>query len=255
MTRFILIDDDDNQYPLSDNTFKILEDAIVMDSDFIERSSRPGADFPGIQREQSKSITFQYDINEPNDAAFRIVYNTYRKYFKSTAKIRDTILNIEAEFRLESHTISYDEGGYLRGARGQAVFRMLTPFWESVDYTTETETGTASDSMVLNVVGYMDTPPIITVTAESQITRLLLRIFETDEGIYINDLTFGQNAGDVYIIDCKEGTCEMNGVDRRGSIRSGTGFFNLQPGANTLLMEFTGGTASVEVKWKERSFA
>lgn len=253
MIRYQLIDENNNTWNLDDNTFRLLDDTSNIEADIIERTFTAGADFPGIQRDQSKVLTFNYSVNKPTDAEFRAVRNEQRFWFRKTRKIRDIILNTEVSAILESDSFQYDDGGFLRGGQGSVSFRLLKPFWQDVDWIVESDTGLSSGFMTINNTGYIETPPYITVIALEDVPKFSVRVLETGNGFLLRDLQFSSDALNTYIIDCDEGTAELNGISREDQFQAGTGFFNLQVGTNTLEIA-SRGQISIEIKWKRRYY-
>jgi hypothetical protein len=253
MIRYKLIDILDNEYGLDDKTFKMIDDSLTTEADIIQRSFRAGGVFVGQQRDTTKNITFIYDVNEPTDILFRQKLNRLLLEFRKTVKIKDTILNIEVDAIQTDHQISYDEGGYFRGARCSVTFEFTSPYWRDVDYEVVTDTGFTSGSISITNDGYIDTPLYITLTALDACNKYSLRVRETGQGILVRDLQFGISGLNTYIIDTKEGTIELNGISRADKIKAGTGFFNLQVGYNTIDILSTA-PLLVEVKWKRRYY-
>ena len=253
MIRYSLIDSNDNTYDIDNKSFKLLSDDFDIEVDIVERSYQAGADFPGIQRDASKELTFQYDINLPDDSSFRDEINLITQKFRSTVKIWDKKLNLTTDVLYASQSIQYDEGGFLRGAKINVTFTQLTPYWEDKDFNTEIQSGLTAGIITINNAGYIETPAIFTIVADGNITKFSLRITETGDGIVIKDLQFGTVGLDTYIIDNSEGTAELNQILRNNKIQQGTGFFNLAVGINTI--EFiANGSAQIQAQWKRRYY-
>jgi phage-related protein len=253
MIRYRFISDDGQFFDLDDSTFKLMDDTASIEVDFVEKSFQSGADFPGVQRDQSKSISFRYDINYPDEQTFRDRINLLRFWFRKARTLQDLINNIETDVVLTDYSIQYDEGGFNLGAVGNVSFRFLNPFWEDINYTVESDSASNSGLILVNNTGYIETPPIFTVTALSAVTKFSFRIRETAEGILIRDLQFSNTGLNTYIIDCKEGVAEINGILRNDQIKSGTGFFNLRVGQNTIDISAKG-SIMVEMKYKKRYY-
>jgi hypothetical protein len=166
--------------------------------------------------------------------------------------LKDIINNIQTEVVLGSHTITYDDGGYFLGSMNLILFKQLRPFWEDVDYTYE-NLGSSENVIRINNTGYVETPPIITIQALEQITKLSVRVRENGYGIFIKDLQFGTTGLNTYIIDNGDGYAELNGINRNQKISNNTGFFTLIIGMNTLDFSLNG-AANIEVKWKRRFY-
>jgi hypothetical protein len=252
-TRYRLVDQDGNTFDITDPTFRMLDDSASIEADIVERSFRAGADFPGIQRDESKELNFVYSLNNSNEQTFRNYYNQLTYWFRKTRYIQDIINNIETEVLYVDRSIGYDNGGFNKGAENNETFRQLRPFWEDIDYQEEEETGITSDTIILNNNGYYETPALITIQALEQITKISMRINETGNGIIIKDLQFGVRGLNTYVIDNKDGTIELNQILRNQKIQSGTGFFNLRVGVNTMVIQLNG-QAEVTIRFKRRYY-
>lgn len=257
-TRYKFIDSSGIEYQLDDDTFKRLEDASTIEVDIIERSFKAGADFPGIQRDQSKEITFQYNLDRIGEQLYRSYENNFRKWLRKTRRIRDTINNIETEVLLKEPVITYDDGGFNLGSLNTITFVQLKPFWQDVSATIIQDSGISSQSFLINNTGYIETPATITLQALELCPKF--QIINTcddpeldGQGIVIQDLQFGSLGLDTYIIDNGAGTAELNMADRKNKIRQGTGFFNLGVGANRL--DFTlQGQCAITIEYKKRYY-
>ncbi len=250
--RFELYDVDGNKLEVTNNSFKRLSDTSTIESEIVEKTWRAGADILGIKRDESKSITFIYDIYSNSETTFRQETNEFRQFVRKAVTVRDSKNDIETSVVLTDFSIEHLEGGYLHMSRNEVTFKQLIPFWEDEEYTT-VEVSSSQDSIVIDNTGYIDTPPIITIEAQEQITKFSVRVAETGEGILISDLQFGLLGLTTYIIDCKEGTAELNQILRNMKIKDGTGFFNLQVGVNTLEFSLSG-SAIISIQYKKRYY-
>lgn len=251
MSRYLLVDEDGNTYPITNGSFKLIDDDATTDLDIIEKSYRAGAVLPGIQRDASKELIFQIDINEPTDILYRDKINTLYYQARKAIKIRDSILSIETDVRIIGKSAIFDEGGYLRGSVITLTFQQILPYWEDINYIIEPET---TGDIVIDNTGYVDTPPIITVQANGIVNKFLIQIAETGVGIGVADLAFGSVNADTYIIDNVDGEILLEGILRNQKIIEGTGFFNLRVGINTIQTTATSGSVSVTIKYKRRYY-
>lgn len=251
--RFSMVDADNNEYTFDDRAFTILKRGLEIELDIIEKSFNPGADFPGIQRDNSSTLEFVYDFNKSVENDFRASLNELIRQARKTVLIRDNINKLETEAILESVEINYDKGGFNLGSQDTFVFRQLIPYWRDIDYITVSESDITSGLLVIINDGYIETPPIVTITAREAISKLSIRINETREGILINDLEFGVAGLNTYIIDNKAGFAELNQINRNQKIKDGTGFFDLRVGTNTILLELNG-SAEVDFSYKRRFY-
>jgi len=251
--RYVLVDELGNEFTIQDETIKVIDTDFDIDLETVERSYKAGADFPGIQRDASKELTMIYDINYANEQSFRAYYNTLTQKLRSARQLRDTINNMETDILLQNLSISYDEGGFNLGAKITVSFQQLIPYWEDTVYTTVSASGIGTTQIIASNAGYIDTPPIITLTALEQVNKFSIRILETGAGILIRDLQFGLNGLNTYIVDNKEGTSELNQLNRADKIQSGTGFFDMQVGTNTFEI-ISSGDMLIEIKYKRRYY-
>lgn len=252
MKRYELIDSNDEIFLINEETFKLLTDNFTIQVDIIEKSYKSGADFPGIQRDESKEFSYIYDINSNNEQTFRTAINNFTMQLRKCIKIRDIINRIETEVRYSGQSIEYDDGGFFFGAKVIVNFIQLRPFWEDIEYSSESISGTSTELIVENT-GYTDTPPIIQILANEQITKFAVKNQSTGAGILIRDLQFGINGLNVYIIDCKDGTAELNQILRNQNIKNETGFFDLQVGQNIIFFD-ANGSANINILWKRRYY-
>lgn len=230
-----LLTENENYYIVNNGSCKILEDAFPVETDIVERSHIDGAIAPGETRGMSKELAFKIDINNVSEQNFRNYYNTIMYWLRKAIKIRDRINNIETNVRLSEDSISYDEGGQFHGSMLNITFIQLIPFWWDVDYIEETENLSLSNQLVIDNTGY-DTPAIFILTASRNIPRFLVKCNETNLGIGINDLNFGNLFLETYTIDNENGEALLEGILRNNRIIPGTGFFFLRRGVNTLVV-------------------
>jgi hypothetical protein len=251
--RYVLVDAEDNTYNILNKNFKRLEDDSTIEVDTIKKSFRAGSDFPGIQRDEAKEIVFQYDIFDPVESEFRRKENEFREFLRKTILIKDTVRQIQTTVLLTNHAIAYDEGNFLHSSRNTITLEQLIPFWEDIEEQVYRESGSSIGVISINNNGYVDTPPIITITALEQNRKFTVYINETREGILIEDDQFGINALNTYIIDCIDGTAELNSLDRRKKIKPTTGFFQLKVGINTVIFNFVG-ESEIEIRFRRRYY-
>jgi hypothetical protein len=256
-SRYKLLDENRQEFALLDPSFRRSEDVSEIEVETVERSFRAGAEFPGVARDMSKEITFSYDLNKHDEQLYRARENLLRYNFRKIRWIQDTINNIETEVIFSSSNIAYDDGGQFLGSKNEVRLKQLRPYWWDIEYNSETESGFSSGTLVIDETdqdGWIETPPIITLDAYEPCTKFSIRVLETGHGIFIQDLQFGSNGLNTYIIDNNHGYAELNMTDRNSKIRGGTGFFLLQPRAkNTLIFELNGQCDAL-VQWKRRVY-
>lgn len=261
MVRYSVLDENDNEFQFDENTFRLLDDSLKVETDIIEKSFTAGGFFAGIQRAKSKTLSFQYDINKVSNDLFRNRQNNLLEIFHKARILRDNTNKIETQIVIEGHSIGYDDGGYFRGASNTIEFTQLIPYWYDIDYTQKTVSiGTDGiGSVKIENQGNLETPSVITIDTDNLCDDMFLYIQETLDGIRILDDQFGLNELNRYIIDNEEGISEIgqsgspNGIDRKNKIVNGTGFFNFQVGVNTLIFIMSS-TVEIIIKWKNRYY-
>ena len=250
--RWIFVDADSNGYNLSNKSAKVIDDALAIEVELLDRSFKAGAIFPGVQRDETKDFAIQINVDYPTEAAFDTYVNTLLQKARNSILLQDDVMKREVESVLRDWSITYDEGGFKLGALITLTFAMLKPYWQDIDFTIESSTGTAGEIILTNN-GYIEAPPIITLIASEAVSKFLLYISETRKGILIQDLQFGLAGNNTYIIDCDNGTAELNAVPREDTIKDGTGFFNIPVGTSTLIIE-SSGTIAISVQFKKRYY-
>lgn len=253
--RYVLVDDDDNTYTINDGSFKRAEDSSTVEVDIIEKTFKGGAVFPGIPRDESKEISFNYSLSRRLESEYRAYENNLRMWLRKTRWIRDTVNNYETEVYLTDATITYDAegGGFQLSSENSITLKQLRPYWQDINYNKESESGASGGTIIVDNDGYAETPSIITLEALEPCYKFSIRVNETGNGILIQDSSFGVAGNNTYIIDNAEGEAELNMVDRRNKIKANTGFFNLRIGINTVIFDFTG-QCSFSIKWKRRYY-
>jgi hypothetical protein len=252
--RYVLVDENGDFLNIRDESLKRLTDESSIEVDIIERSNQAGAEFPGIQRDKSKEIALQYNLDRSDENDWRLYENTLRYWLRKTRILQDVKYQIQTEVLQNEHGITYDDGGFNLGGLNTINFIQLKPYWEDINYTVEGGTGSFSNEILtINNDGFVETPPIITIRALEDVSKFSIRLLENNRGIVIQDLQFGVSGLNTYIIDNYSGTAELNQIDRKNKIRPGTGFFNLLVGTNRLEITANGAIVA-DVKWKRRYY-
>lgn len=251
--RWKFIDVDANEYTVDDPTFRLSTETNPTESDVLERSFEDGAINPGIVRDTSKELEFIYDINYGTETSFRTYLNEFLYNARKIAILEDTVLNQQIPVEYISHEIGYDPGGFRKGAINTLVLRALSPFWEATTYTTDTDSGSTTITFPITNDGYVAANPVFTLTTAVNVTKFSIKNDVTNKGIVVQDLQFGLLGLTEYIVDCEEGTSELNGLSRESRIKGGTGFFSIPVGSSNIVVNVNGQT-TVEVKYKKRYF-
>lgn len=252
MSRWVFVDIDLNETIIDDDTFRLVGEDQPAESDIVERSHQAGAENPGIIRDTSKALEFEYIINFATEVEFRDYVNEFLYNARKAVYIKDTDTSRQIKVNYEDHENGYIPGGFRKGATNSLSFTALTPYWEDISFQTASQTGDSLSFSITNT-GWVIVKPILTITASVLTTKFSFRVTETGRGILINDLQFGALGLTEYIVNCVEGTSELNGISREGRIKGGTGFFSLPVGSSTVEVELTA-SATVKIDYKRRYY-
>lgn len=239
------------------NSVGIVRGLTTVDLDVIEKTYNHGGVFIGERRIMSQDLTIRIDINEQTDDEYRDNYNNICYYASACEYIECTSNNIRTKVELKSITETPDNptGSMLRGGIIDLIFRQLTPFWEDLTAQTDTKTGT-SLTFVINNSGFIDCPPVFTITASALCILIKIYISSPVRGIEIQDVNFGESATlDEYVIDCENGTVVLGDgeYNREDRIRGGSGFFDFPVGTFTLNAEFSV-SCQCDISWRRRYY-
>lgn len=253
--RYMLIDDDENQFIVKNGSLKIPEDSFTIANDVIERSYTDGAIAPGESRGEAKELVLTINIDNPIEQNYRDIINNLFYWARKAVTIRDRINNIETNIRASELPIEYDEGGQFKGSIVSLIFVQLIPFWWDVNFIEISENLSVSNQLVIDNDGYYDSPAIFILYTEVEIAKFLIKCQETGLGIGINDFQFGKTNLNTYVIDNENGEALLAGILRNDQIISSTGFFYLQRGINTLnVITQYDKDVDFTVKYKRRYF-
>ncbi len=228
-----------------------------LDLDIIEKSFLHGAVMIGERRISSKDLSIGLELFDDDDTNFRQSFNQFCYYASQAEYIEDVDNDIrtKVEFAGFGDNPYTTQGSINRGGYCDLKFVQLTPFWEDLTAQTDTDTGTDL-TFSLNNSGYIDCPPIFTITASALCFSILIYISDPVRGIEIQDLTFGYDTTlDEYIINCVNGTALLGdaGYNRNDRIRGGSGFFDFPVGAFTLNAEFSV-SCQFDINWRRRYY-
>lgn len=249
-----LIDIDNNEYTITLPNFRIEEEELKVDVNVIERSYKAGAVVSGEKRDKSKDLSFVFDTWKRTDATFRNYVNELIKWLRKAVKIQNVTTGVETDIALDKYSLKYEDGAVYRLASGDVVLKQLTPYWWDIVETTVSTTGSSlTNLLTIDVIGEIEIPFIVTITALEGITKFSIKNATSGEGILIQDLDFGINGLTIYLINMKEGTAELNGISREQNIKQGTGFFNFLPGVNQIEI-LADGQMVTEITYKNRYY-
>jgi hypothetical protein len=253
--RYLIITEDGTTFRIENGSLQKPEDSFSIDNDVIERSFTDGAIIPGESRGTSKELILNVAINNQSESAYRDIVNNLFYWCRKAVTIRDTVNNIETDVRISELPIEYDEGGQHLGSTVSFVFIQLIPFWKDVNFIEVSENLSLSNQLVIDNDGYYDTPAIFIIQTDQEIPKFLIKMQETNLGIGINDLNFGKVNLQTYVIDNENGEALLSTILRNDRIISGTGFFFLRRGTNTLnVTTWLNRDIDFTVRYKRRFF-
>jgi len=257
MSQFMLIDEDDNTYLLPEGTVIPDDVKIKADNKSIQRSFRDGAVFPGISRMKSRDISLDFPHWDKTDDDFRDTINELLSWCVKAVKLRDVTRNIETDVLFQQTSIKWDKGGFLRSSDNSVQFEQLFPYWEDVNYSIDYVAGTpvtTSGTLTITNNGYAEMPLLITFSNPSGLVpSIVLLVTENNQGMTIEDPSFGNNVLDVLIMDSKNCEVTLNGVKRNQYINANTGFITIPLTQGTLDYTITG-NVGFSVQYKARYF-
>lgn len=228
-----------------------------IDLDIIEKSFTPGAVFNGERRSISKSITLSMLITKQAEADYRQEYNDYVNYASRAEYIEDTDNDIRVRVELLSHIDkpTYETGTILKTGRVDLVFKVLSPYWEDLNETEVTGSG-SEFAKLINNSGAAETPAIFELSTTSACELIRIFITSPSRGIEIQDLAYGTSSTLYdYIINNETGQALLGDdqIDRTRRISSGSGFFDFPVGSFTLNFKFSV-SVDVTIKYRRRYY-
>ena len=244
MIEYQLKDKDDNTFDVNGDSVTLAfkesftqgEDSFSFDNRIVERSFLPGSSLIGEKRLQSKSFILSFVYANPEDTAFRAALNEILMWIAKTAYIVDVTHNMQIKVTSDKANIGYDRGSLKLSGDHSIEFTALTPYWE--DLTEDSETGTALKDTIkeiaVNNEGWLETYPVITLIATVATDDVQIYINSDNTGIQIQDSSFGTTGNLTMVIDCGKGLVSINDDDRNVSVVSGTGFFPIPIGEDTI---------------------
>lgn len=245
MIEYSLRNSNDDLLPLNDATVSnpakdsttLTDDNFNFDNKIVENSALPGAVQLGKRRLISRNLNITFSRAESDYSDFKIAENALLSFLKDTVYLVDVTNDRQILVSIEGYDISYDEGSYQHSSNNSINLKLLEPFWTALTATNTSESLAIDINQIsLSALGSLDLPPVITFTASSAVTELQVYIDETKIGIQIEDDLFGTSTYNDLILDCKNGTLTLEGLDRINSIIPGTGFFNAPYTASTLIV-------------------
>lgn len=237
MIKYALEDDSSNQFELSGaaiaepakKSLTPRNDTFLYENKIVPNSFLDGSVKLGLTRIESRELllTFSRALGE-DTSLFRAAENALIEFLLRTKYLIDLTNSLKVEVTIKSYDIGYDKGAHKMLSDNEIVFELLKPYWETTSITTIPESLSAVDLNQINIDnnGFVKVYPVITFTTENPLDLIKMYIEESKEGIIIGDDLFGSDPDYMtLVLDCKEGTIDMGGLDRTISIYPGTGYF------------------------------
>lgn len=254
--RWQLVDEDDNTFNLEETIFLVNDENFKVDVKIEDRSFLDGGVFDGISRMKTKEMEFSFTKSFQTDSAYRDYFNEIIYEFRKAVKIRDLLNSIETEIEFSEFNITYEKGCRFRVSDNSILIYLKNVLWDTVNYTTINISGsslvTEGTQVIINN-GWAPTRPIITLTANTIATHIFFVVQETNRGIKIVDLQFGNLGLTEYIINCQSGFVTLGGLKRNENIQRQSGPFDLPIGTSNLEYEING-DVDIEIKYKEKYY-
>ena len=230
-------------------------DSFIFESHIIEKSSLDGAVKIGEARIKSKEAILRFDrAAGTDDTDLRAKENILIRYFLDAFYLYDVESTLRIPIAILSYTLDYDPGAFQLSSSNEIELRFLDPCWESSTITNYTDSLTI-DLNEIEIVNnnFLKCYPVLTFTAAGAVTILKIYVDETKEGLMIEDPLFGTGTYTTLIIDCKNGTIELSGLDRTIYISPGTGYFPFPIGTSHLKI-LPSAICDVDVDFYQRYF-
>ena len=239
---------------------QIKDDVFVLRSDAKDKAFAHGGIDIADGKIKIKVIRIEGTVYLQPTEATRASYLTLVQAIKAAFCQTDYMLYLGSDhFIMINKALKFSEE-YLdahdyQGAKFTIDLLAIDPFWYYDDEQEKTQIVTSTPkSFVVNNQGYVETFPVITITATGTLPDFTLEnetdVQESGDGLKFRYTDPGLFIGNVVVIDCKEGTVKRGATNY---IRYFAGaFLKLLPGNNTLT--YTGADCTVKVAWFERLF-
>ena len=263
MIEYQLKDANDNTYSLNGTlvsgslkkSWTQESDVFDFDNKIVDRSFLPGASLIGEKRLMSREFSMTLTRAEATETAYKAASNELLYWLGKTKYLVDVTNSLEIEITVNSMEIAYDKGALKYSSDDHFSFTALTPYWRELSDTSVNDTAVADtikEQAVTNN-GFLNAYPVITLVATIATDDVQIYMSGNNTGIQIQDSAFGTAGNLTMIIDCGQGTVTINDLDRNTNIVSGTGFFELPVGADTVNI-LSSETITYTIEWKERHF-
>lgn len=229
------------------NSMTLTEMSLQKSSNIIERSYGDGSVKIGSSRLAASVLTLIGTMVFQDDADARITLNNLLSALNEAEYLVDETSGLRTPVDLSSPVITWEDGSYLRNGELSVELTQLVPYWEASEpivVDQSVEAGVPIDVDVANI-GYADVPFSVSVTVADQVSAVeYVEIQNIAEGhdITIESESFGLEEYTQLIVDTGEGTAYLLNeeagtfIDAQGAFPSGSGYFNLLRGVNTLAL-------------------
>ncbi len=263
MIEYQLKDKDNNVFSLNGDSVTLAlkgamtqgSDSFSFDNKIVDKSFLAGSKLIGESRIEDRRITLVFPNTNPAMGTFRSDVNEILRQVRKTKYIVDATNGMQIEVVPINMEVPYDAGSLKLFAEMEFRFTALSPYWE--DLVSEEITGTTQASVIkeepYNNEGFIETFPVITLVATVATSEVEVYLVSNNIGIEVLDSAFGTAGNLTMIIDCREGLVSINDNNRNVKISSGTGFFELPVGADTIRL-LTNQAISYTIEWHKRCF-
>lgn len=237
----------------TDRSWKISISAWSPRTNVSDRYGKDGVSVFGDKRVGSRTITFNYILNNQNKNSLLETIQNINSVFDPDADhyyVTDTTLNRRMEVVLTSNDIQpVEEGTEYFTVRGNMNLRAVAPYWETTAVYSSGEVLSNNDTLTIANTSKYDVYPSIKVTCNTNQIDEWRLTNSSNNGNFIELINTSFTSGSVFNIDSVSGTITLQGVDSSASISNG-GFIVLKPGDNVLTYTSSSSPVDVNVKWR-----
>lgn len=244
MIEYLLKDKDDNTYDLNSSSVTVElskswsqgNDSFEYRNKVVERTYLPGSVKVGDSRLKDRVLTFKVHRTDDSSSNYRSDLNELLEFIAKTKYIVDVTNDMQIEVAIESIDVEYDRGTEKQYSENIFEFKALTPYWQALTVTQITGTTIADTikEVAISNLGYLPSPPIITLVTTAAVDSIQMYLSSSTEGIQIDDAVFGTAGNLTMIVDCISGEVTIGALNVNASIAVSTGFFSFPVGADTL---------------------
>jgi hypothetical protein len=253
MIEFSLTLDDGSSFPLNTsavsaslkNSTTIGDITISKSSNIVSRSYGDGSVKVGTSRIGMKQVLIILQFAFSDDNSAREYLNSLFGALRRAEYLVDETNELRTRIDFADQSIAWDDGSYLRLGEASINLNQLVPFWETneeQELVVSVSAGVPTPAVIDNE-GCTETPFVVTVEVEEQATAVSfveIQNIEKGRSAFLTVPDFGLEGFLLLSIDSEEGSCLLENVtveteiDAQNTFESGTGYFNLFQGVNTL---------------------